>query len=85
MSSYSVAEAKNGLPSLIDRALDGEEVLITRHGRAVAELRSALPGSRSGSDKRANNEWLRLRRQGRPAIAVNSLDVLREIADERAW
>lgn len=41
MSRYSVAEAKNGLPNLIDRALQGEEVLITRHGRVVVELRPA--------------------------------------------
>ncbi len=39
MSSYSVAEAKNGLPSLIDKALAGEEVVITRRGREVVELR----------------------------------------------
>ena len=28
MSTYSVADAKSGLPRLIDRALDGEEVVI---------------------------------------------------------
>jgi antitoxin (DNA-binding transcriptional repressor) of toxin-antitoxin stability system len=31
--------SKNRLPSLIDKALDGEEVVITRHGKPVAELR----------------------------------------------
>jgi prevent-host-death family protein len=39
MASYSVAEAKNRLPSLIDKALQGEEVVITRHGKVVAEIR----------------------------------------------
>ena len=38
MSSYSVAVAKNTLPSLIDKALAGEEVTITRHGKPVARL-----------------------------------------------
>jgi prevent-host-death family protein len=33
MGTHSVAEAKNRLPSLIDKALAGEEVLISRHGR----------------------------------------------------
>jgi antitoxin (DNA-binding transcriptional repressor) of toxin-antitoxin stability system len=42
MSTHSVAEAKNRLPELIDRALRGEGVIITRHGRPVAELR-AIP------------------------------------------
>lgn len=41
MSSYSVADAKAGLPSLINRALAGEEVIITRHGKPVVELRPA--------------------------------------------
>lgn len=38
MSSDSVAEAKNHLPTLIDKAIEGEEVVITRHGKPVAEL-----------------------------------------------
>jgi prevent-host-death family protein len=34
-----VAKAKNRLSDLIDRALAGEDVTITRHGRPVVELR----------------------------------------------
>jgi len=37
--THSVAEAENRLPELIDRALAGEGVTITRHGRPVVELR----------------------------------------------
>jgi len=40
MSSYSVAEAKNNLSRLIDEALRGEGVVITRHGRPVVELKA---------------------------------------------
>ena len=43
MSTHSVAEAKNRLPELIDRALDGEDIVITRHGRPVAELKAIPP------------------------------------------
>ncbi|MFP4282635.1 MAG: type II toxin-antitoxin system Phd/YefM family antitoxin [Opitutales bacterium] len=32
-------EAKNKLSSLLDRVLQGETIRITRHGRAIAELR----------------------------------------------
>ena len=39
MSSHSVVEAKNKLSELIDRALDGEGVIITRHGKPVVELK----------------------------------------------
>jgi prevent-host-death family protein len=39
MSTHSVAEAKSKLSDLIDRALEGEAVIITRHGNPVAELK----------------------------------------------
>lgn len=41
MSVFSVAEAKNNLSKLIDLALKGEKVTITRHGAPVVELRPA--------------------------------------------
>lgn len=55
MTNYSVADAKNHLPKLIDRALQGEEVVITRRGKPVVELRPAAPRLKPpiGSD-----EWL---------------------------
>jgi prevent-host-death family protein len=43
MPSYSVAEARNNLSRLIDEALSGEAVTITRHGQAVAELKPTKP------------------------------------------
>ncbi len=36
MSTMTVSEARAALPELLDRVLAGEEVTITRHGRAVA-------------------------------------------------
>jgi prevent-host-death family protein len=45
MASHSVAEAKNHLSELIDRALEGESVVITRHGHPVVELK---PMARQG-------------------------------------
>ena len=38
MSSYSVAEARNHLPKLLDRALAGEDVTITRRGKPIARI-----------------------------------------------
>ena len=43
MGIHSVAEAKNRLPDLIDRALAREGVTITRHGRPVVQLRPTSP------------------------------------------
>jgi prevent-host-death family protein len=71
--AYSVAEAKNRLPKLIDRALQGEEVVITRHGKPVAELRSvqwpAVP-------THGTYEWLRSRRDARPGVGLTSVEIL---------
>ena len=39
MSTHSVADAKAHLSNLIDRAMDGETVVITRHGRPVVEIK----------------------------------------------
>ena len=43
MASYSVAEAKNHLPRLLNEALAGEEVTITRRGKAIARLVAEQP------------------------------------------
>jgi prevent-host-death family protein len=38
MMKVSTAAAKNRLPELIRAVEDGERIVITRHGRAVAQL-----------------------------------------------
>ena len=42
MSTYGIAEAKAKLSELIRRAIAGEEVIITRRGKPVAELRALV-------------------------------------------
>ncbi|KAF2991094.1 type II toxin-antitoxin system Phd/YefM family antitoxin [Methylocystis sp. MJC1] len=39
MSSYPIAKAKEQLSRLVDEALSGETVTITRHGKPVVKLR----------------------------------------------
>ena len=73
MPAYSVAEAKNTLPKLIDRALEGEEVVITRRGQPVAELR---PVQRLPAPPRGTLEWLRSRRDARPGVGLTSVEIL---------
>jgi prevent-host-death family protein len=43
MADYSIAEAKNNLPKLVDRAVAGEEVTITRRGKPVAKIVPSAP------------------------------------------
>jgi prevent-host-death family protein len=44
MRAIGAFEAKNKLGTLLDWVENGEEVLITRHGKAVARLVPAEPG-----------------------------------------
>ena len=76
MTNYSVADAKNNLPKLIDRALQGEEVIITRRGKPVVELKptASPPEWPIGTD-----EWLAERRRTRPAINITSVELLNMI------
>lgn len=76
MPTYSVAAAKNALPRLIDQALEGEEVVITRHGKSVAELR---PASVRPQDAAATYAWLRERRRARPGVGLTSVAILDQL------
>jgi prevent-host-death family protein len=80
MTTYSVADAKAGLPRLIDRALEGEEVIITRHGRPVAELRPARAAQTDNGQ--ASYEWLRARRLARKSVGLTSVELLNQLYDE---
>lgn len=57
---HSIVEAKNNLSALVDRALAGEEVTITRHGRPVVRLVPAEDPARSGHDLLALVDRLRV-------------------------
>jgi prevent-host-death family protein len=65
MSTHSIADARNNLAELIDLALAGEGVVITRGGRPVVELK---PVSQPGPARRVTTEdmdWLAANRVGR--------------------
>jgi prevent-host-death family protein len=80
MSTYSVAEAKNKLPQLINRALAGEGVVITRHGRPVVELKpvKANPGPMTEADW----AWLDANRVPRLDPERDAVELVREMRDE---
>ena len=62
MASHSVADAKNNLSKLIDQAIDGEEVVITRHGAPVAVLRGIVKAAGPVTDEEL--AWLDRHRVG---------------------
>lgn len=79
MSTYSVADARNRLSELIDEALAGKPVTITRHGHPVVELRPVRPVPRLMTS--ADVEWVIQRRRGRKA-KVDSVTLIRQMRDE---
>lgn len=84
MSTHSVAEAKNKLPELIDRALKGEAIVITRHGHPVVELKPVFPPQRRIT--REDIEWLRKHRVGDqpgPIDAGTLVSTMRDEEDDR--
>jgi prevent-host-death family protein len=82
MPSYSVAEAKNRLPSLIDKALDGEEVIITRHGKPVAELRPRKTLTQAERD--ALYAWMEAEADKRP-VNTSAVELLNQMYEEKHW
>jgi prevent-host-death family protein len=80
MSSYSVAEAKNKLPQLINQALNGEGVVITRHGQPVVELRPIRANGRPITE--ADWEWLEAHRLPRLDPHKDAVALVREMRDE---
>jgi prevent-host-death family protein len=81
MARYSIAEARNNLPELVDKALAGEEVTLTREGEAVVELRPSAP--RRTPRPLGEAEWrrLRARRAARPSLGEDSVAVVRAMRD----
>jgi prevent-host-death family protein len=79
MSSYSVARAKNNLGELIDRALAGEPVVITRRGTPVIEFKPVRSRPRVTA---ADLQWLREQRSRLPYSDVDAVTLIRQMRDE---
>jgi prevent-host-death family protein len=77
MVTVNLAQAKAHLSELLDKVEAGEEVVITRRGRAVAHIRPAARAKKP----------LRLRelaefRAAMPPLRRTSAELLREMRDE---
>lgn len=62
MATFGLFEAKTHLSELVQRAENGEEIVLTRHGTPVARLVPAQPGGKP--DAAAWVERIRQLRQG---------------------
>jgi prevent-host-death family protein len=81
MTSYSIAKAKDNLSKLIDEALAGGEVMITRHGKVVAEIRSAEAGGAGHWSPELIDE-IAARAKSLPSLGESAADIVRRMRDE---
>ncbi|MDP2117336.1 MAG: type II toxin-antitoxin system prevent-host-death family antitoxin [Brevundimonas sp.] len=86
MAHYGVAEAKNKFTHLLERVEDGERIIITRHGKVIAEIVKAAPEPRRrpAPPEEIDRllEDLRTMRESLPPADGPSVDLIREMRDE---
>ena len=83
MARYSVATTKDKLSSLIDKALAGEEVIITRHGKPTVSLSIVEPTEpQSLPDVRAATALLLERLAALPPMVNTGRPLMEQIKDE---
>lgn len=81
MSEYSIATAKDQLPRLIDRMLEGETVVITRRGRPVARVVPIEPAT-AAPQPPIDLEWLRSIRESVSTGVKPTVDTVRAMRDD---
>ncbi len=74
MDEVGLFEAKNRLSELVDRAERGEEVVITRRGKAVAKL---VPAGELSKQQRSRHAVQRIRKR-----ALQAAQDIRNLAQE---
>ena len=80
MGTHSIAKAKNQLSELINRALKGEGVVITRHGHPVVELKPISETVRAVS--RVDLDWLAKHRIAKRSATKNAGEFVSAMRDE---
>ena len=74
MANYGVAEAKNKFTHLLDRVEGGERVVITRHGKPVAELRPVQ--SLTWEERKARMMEISARAAQQPPVGMTALELV---------
>ena len=85
MSEHSLIEAEGKLSELIDRALSGEGVVITRDGRPVVELRPVEDAAEASKPRLSGSEmlaWLQANRVGTTMPKEDAGTLVRRMRDE---
>ena len=81
MPRYSIAEAKDRLATIVDEAIAGEHVTITRDGTPVVELRPTRETGKGRISPRLLDE-IAERARRLPSLAQSAAEFVREMRDD---
>jgi prevent-host-death family protein len=81
MATYTLAQAKNQLSKLVDEALTGTPVTITRHGKPVVHVTPAQPVGGKPMTKEEIDELARFRKK-LPRPSKSGVEIIRQMRDE---
>ncbi len=81
MPRYSIAEAKDRLAALVDEAIAGENVTITRDGTPVVELRPTRGAAEGRVPPRSLDE-IAERARRLPSLGRSATEIIREMRDD---
>jgi prevent-host-death family protein len=76
MRTIGITEAGNQLAELLSAAENGEEIMITKHGKPVAKLVPVAEFDRAKAREAA--EWLKRTRKQRSLGGLKITDLIRE-------
>jgi len=79
MATYTLSQAKDQLSRLVDEALGGQPVTITRHGKPVVHLTPAQPVPKVMT--KDDWDWLAKQRASRPTLTKSAAEMIREMRD----
>lgn len=84
MATYGVAEAKNKFTHLLERVEAGENITITRHGRAIVEMTAVSRTARRPDveQRRASLRDLAKWRDQQPPLGDSAAALVRQMRDD---
>ena len=85
MDAVWVPVAEADLPSLIERVAAGEQVGLTQDGEAVAELRRPVVARHKSPQARDAYRRMAELRDSLPPATTTSVELLRQMYEERAY
>lgn len=81
MPTYTVAQAKDNLSRLIDEALEGNPVTITRHGKPVARITPMTTEAPAAMTDEELDRLAKFRATQKP-LPISAAEIIRAMRDE---